>query len=689
MFCFSKRALCAAAALLPVAFASRAAADETVTGDEKTAAGASTAPAAPTTLAPVVVTAARVANPEPAEGFSTPVTLLRFDPLVDVQARGLGEAATDISLRGGTYLNTGFSLGGLSLTDPQTGHYLGEIPVAPAMLGAPKIVTGAAAAQSGWNATAGNVAYEWQPVVAGGTVSLAAGGHREFGADAVAGAVAGEKFLGRTVGVDVAAAFGTGDGPFGEGRRVSTTGAVGERAKFSEHEFSRYNVRLQLRDAVSQTDVFAGYQTKDFLWPNLYAKRAPGPKWQEEREQLETQLYAVSHRQEFGTRGDFVRAGAYYRINTDIYSLPWYVLASGAVYAARHRTNVAGAGVDGRQTLAGGATEFANRTGLRYRAGIVADDLASTDLRYGRYMSRTQFYAGAYADQTLALGAGAGALDLTAGVTLDESNRLAGAWSPTAGIAWRNGGTGTGGTGAKKDAPVLRRVALEYAASSQTPDYTALNNSPTGLFAGNRDLGRSRAHNVELAAELGTNVAGGGALALKPAVFWRRDDNLVDWVFDPANPNASRSVCAVDLDTTGVELVAQCSWRRVDLVLGYAWLHRHDDYTNAAAGSYYAGNYAEHRVTAALVARVGWGVEIRCDNELRFQAENPLREGTSHPFLTSLAVSWRVPLFDAKTTAASLTIAAVVDNLWNVNYQEIPLVPGQPRVWSLRATWRF
>jgi len=39
MFCFSKRALCAAAALLPVAFASRAAADETVTGDEKTAAG--------------------------------------------------------------------------------------------------------------------------------------------------------------------------------------------------------------------------------------------------------------------------------------------------------------------------------------------------------------------------------------------------------------------------------------------------------------------------------------------------------------------------------------------------------------------------------------------------------------------------------------------------------------------------
>ena len=66
-----------------------------------------------------------------------------YEPLVDVQGRNLAEAQADISIRGGIFENTGFNLGAVTISDPQTGHYLAEIPLAPAMLGAPAVVTGA------------------------------------------------------------------------------------------------------------------------------------------------------------------------------------------------------------------------------------------------------------------------------------------------------------------------------------------------------------------------------------------------------------------------------------------------------------------------------------------------------------------------------------------------------------------
>lgn len=105
-----------------------------------------------------------VANQEPVGTFAMPVSVLRFEPRVDLQARNLAEGQSDIAIRGGIFENTGIRLGALSLYDPQTGHYLAELPVAPAMLGAPTVLTGADNAQQGWNANAGTIAYGWRPV---------------------------------------------------------------------------------------------------------------------------------------------------------------------------------------------------------------------------------------------------------------------------------------------------------------------------------------------------------------------------------------------------------------------------------------------------------------------------------------------------------------------------------------------
>lgn len=586
-------------------------------------------------LAPVTVYSPQVANQEPAGTFAMPVSALRYEPLVDVQARNLAEGQADVSIRGGTFENTGFSIGALPIYDPQTGHYFAELPVAPAMLGAPGVRTGSDNAIGGWNATAGSVAYAWQPVRSGGYVAAGAGDNSLVRGDAYAGYVSDRKIAGRELAADVNIAASQGDGT----------------RSFGDHDFARYNVRLQLRDEVSQTDLFAGYQSKEFSWVNLYT-----PFNTQETENLKTELYALNHRILHGADGDYFQAGAYVRKNRDHYAIPAFVFNN------FHTSRVFGAGFDGRVTVA-------EPLALRYRGGAVADDIKSSSLvvgpANGRYDDRTQVYAGLFADHTTVLASGR-ELILTVGANLDASNREDSAVSPVAEVAWVNA------QGA------VRRVYASYAQSTQLPTYTALNSSNLGgLFAGNRDLERSTAHNFEVGAQSRLEE-----WELSAAVFFRRDDELVDWTYAFATPN-SRTATAVDLDTFGVETVARRSFKRFDLVFGYAWLDKHDDFGPGVDASFYALNYAEHRLTAAAVARLGGGFELRMDNEYRIQADNALRRRNDEPLLSSLGLYYAVP------RVKGLTLSAQVDNLWNTYYEEVPLVPGARREWSLGARYAW
>src|SRR5687767_5689681 len=84
-------------------------------------------------LPAITVYSEQVANQAPAGTFAMPVSALRFEPRVDIQARNLAEGQADVSLRGGIFENTGFQIGALTITDPQTGHYFAELPIAPAL----------------------------------------------------------------------------------------------------------------------------------------------------------------------------------------------------------------------------------------------------------------------------------------------------------------------------------------------------------------------------------------------------------------------------------------------------------------------------------------------------------------------------------------------------------------------------
>src|ERR1700685_3042554 len=130
---------------------------------------------AATSLPAITVYSPSVANQAPAGTFAMPVSALRYEPLVDIEPRNMAEAQSDVTIRGDTFENTGVEIGALSIFDPQTGHYLMELPIAPSMLGAPDILTGAAHAIDTMNSTGGAVSYDWRPITAAGFASAALG----------------------------------------------------------------------------------------------------------------------------------------------------------------------------------------------------------------------------------------------------------------------------------------------------------------------------------------------------------------------------------------------------------------------------------------------------------------------------------------------------------------------------------
>jgi vitamin B12 transporter len=578
-------------------------------------------------LPEMTVYSPRVANQEPVATFAMPVSVLRFEPRVDLQGRNFAEGQADIAIRGGTFENTGVRIGAASLYDPQTGHYFTELPIAPAMLTAPGILTGADNAIGGWNATAGTVSYGWRPIRTGGAFTLGAGQYAAHREELYAGFVSDTKVAGQQLAADA---------------DFAQSAAHGSRA-FGEHRFTRAGGRVQLHGTRSQTDLAVGYQEKFFGWTNLYT-----PFNSNETENLQTLLVDLNHRVDLGG-GDFAEFGAYHRRNKDDYAFNRFA-PLGATHPFQHTTRVDGANLDGRATY--------DDLAIGYKAGVLRDELASTSLTSGRYHSRTFTSAGVYPEKRWSLDADR-ALVVTAGLTFEDTNRDGSSLSPLLVVARE-----TRRAGAEP-----QRLYASYARTTQEPTYTALNSSATaGLFRGNPDLQRSASHNVELGAS--------GAWfgwQTNAAVFFRRDEHLVDWTF--RRGVTARTANAVDIDTSGVELFARHSFDRIDLVLGYTWLAKDADYGAAAVdASFYALNYPTHRLTAAVTARLGHDWEVRLDNDLRLQADNLLRNvGGDEALLSALGVYFHPP------QSRKLTLALQVDNLWNSNFQAVPAVPAGRR----------
>jgi hypothetical protein len=586
----------------------------------------------PVSLPAVTVYSPSVANQAPVGALAMPVSALRYEPGVDVESRNLAEGQSDLTLRGDTFENTGLELGVLSLFDPQTGHYLAELPVAPAMLGAPAVVTGLPHALTAMNSTVGAVAYDWRPVRTAGFVSAALGTDGLDREEAYAGyAGTGPSHLAADADWGHSASNGTVD--------------------FGDSRFDRADARLQYVTPDAQADLFAGYQTSFIGWPDLYT-----PFGSDETDQLQTVLLDANYRRQFGP-GDTFEAAAFYRRNKDDYAFDRFA-PLGVTHPYQHTTWLSGLGLGGRDDFG----PFA----LNYHAEATADALKSTSLIYGPFHTRTLEKLALVPETAWAVDGGR--LDLKAGATLDHSDREGSAAAPLAELAQSWAGSG------------LQRVYASYAETTEVPSYTALNSSPTaGLFLGNPHLGRETSRNAELGASgdwLGWNLQG--------AIFYRRDSNLVDWTYQTGV--FARSANPVNVATTGCEAVARRSWDRFTLVLGLTALGKSAaQYRGApATASFYALNYARERLTAALVLHLTAELELRADNAARIQAPDALRTaGGNDALVSSLGLSYRPAAW------RGWELAAQVDNAGNSAFQAVPGVPASRRQASLGATYAW
>jgi vitamin B12 transporter len=587
-------------------------------------------------LAEITVTGSRVANDRPAGTYATVATELRFDPATELQSRGLAEGQADVTVRGGLFENTGFMAGAVTIMDPQTGHYVAGLPIDPGLLEAPRLLTGIDNALAGFNSSIATVEYAFREIDDAGEIGLGTG------SDGLAFmslrlSESSTTTSGNATGYAMSFASSEGDGTIDNG----------------DHEFSRFNVHVQNSDSRQQTDVLLSYQDKFYGWPGAYTGFATLP----ETDRTKTTLVLGNHRIE--QADGFFEIGAFYRRLEDDYDFDRRTNESGAPGSFDHETRVIGAGIRG--AFSGGTLDW------HYAGQIMSDELVfSTDLTAGNFRSRDYATASLVPTWTRIADDGRGVV-LRFGATADWSNRDGGSVSPMLGATLRFPG-----------GVAVSQLSLEYAETAQLPGYTALNSPPTGLFGGNADLERETARQLSLTA---ARDAGPGAWDGRVTVFYRQDDDLVDWTYASGAP-FSRQANAVDIDVFGLELFVRAQWEPLDLVGSYTYLDKDADYGTAMVdASFYALNFATHRATFALRYRFPANLELRWDNEYRRQRDNPLRAGSDDAYIASVAV--------AMETDGGLGLALTADNLTDDDFQQFPGTPAVGRHLSLRASYQW
>ncbi|MBT8058275.1 MAG: TonB-dependent receptor, partial [Gammaproteobacteria bacterium] len=436
---------------------------------------------------------------------------------------------------------------------------------------------------------------------------------------------------GRELGLALSAAASAGDGTL----------------PFGDHDFKRISGHVQVSGERSDTHLLLGYHDKFFGWPGAYTGFASLP----ETDRTKLGLIVLDHR--WSDAGGWWEIGAAYRRLEDDYDFDRRTEEAGTPGSFEHLTRSFSLGMAGLRRAAGLDWHFAGQ--------FSADRLLrSTDLTNGFFNSRS------YLTFSLAPGKewrldSQRSLMLKAGLRADFSNRDEDAVMPLFSLVMEH-----------LSGEAIKRYRLDYSRTTQLPGYTALNSPPLGLFGGNPELGREYADTVTLGYDLER-----GSWVLGVSAFYRRDDDLVDWTFLQDAPFL-RQANPVDLDVTGFETVL--SWRssRLELTAAYNWIDKDADYGSAEVdASYYALNFARHRVTLAVAWSPTETVEFRMDNEYRRQQSNPLRSSRDSAFLASLSAAW-YPRWSTR-----MDFRLVADNLTDSDFQEFPGTPPMGRQISL------
>lgn len=598
------------------------------------------------TLPTLYVDAQQTANVRPVTTYESPVSNLEFEPRIDLQSRNMAEAQGDVTIRGGIFENTGFRVGSATLIDPQTGHYFAELPIAPEMLTQPDILIGVDNALHGFNSTVGTISYGWSQIADGGSLAIGGGDH-DLNFQRIHHGMTG-RF------------DDNGDWSWGAEAEVSRSESDGT-IRFGNHDFDRVTGRVQLVGPNSQTDFFAGYQAKFFGWPGMYtAERFANPltngKPAPETENLKTRLFVLNHRQSYA-EDSYLELTATHRCHTDNYTLE----PGTFFFAANHETEATALGFSGFHRID-------PQIGINYAGQITADEIESSSLEQGDFQSRTYTKLSVLPDYRIKLNANE-TLTFRAGASFDDTNRDDSELSAISDLRW----TRLNNDGSSES------IYLSYAEASQVAGYTAIGGSETGgIFRSNHDLERETSQNLEI----------GGALkradwSLEGAAFYRWDNDLADWTYTDGDAFA-RSANPVDIDTFGIEIIGTKRWNQIEAIASYTYLDKSEDYgDDAIDASFYALNYANHRVTLGAIWTPIDMVQVRIDNEWRSQEDNNLRNSDDEAFFTHFGLSVYPPQIDG------LELFFAIDNAWDDDFEDVPGTPGRGDQYSAGATFRW
>jgi hypothetical protein len=591
-------------------------------------------------LPTLVVEGQETANLRPVMTYQSPVSNLEFNPRIDLQARNMAEAQGDVSIRGGIFENTGFRVGSATLVDPQTGHYFAELPIAPEMLTTPNVLVAGDNALYGFNSTVGTISYGWSQIQDGGSATIGGGDH-DLNFQRLHHAVTG----------DVANASDWSWGVEAEYSRSESDGTI----KYGDHNFDRTTGRVQLVGPNSQTDFFAGYQSKFFGQYGMYTGDIYTAFDPYETENIKTRLLLVNHQQSYAERSNW-EATAYHRRNSDHYIFNRFSPDS----RFKHETKVSSIGVSGLHALN-------EHWGINYIGQLTADEIDSTNLEEN-FTSRSYTKVSVLPEYRHDLSENE-SLTFRAGASFDDTNRDDSEVSGIGDITWERRHTGGNS----------ESIYLSYAETSQVAGYTAIGGSTTGgLFRSNPDLDRETSQNLELGG-----IVKRDSWTFEGAVFYRWDDDLVDWTYSDGNLFA-REANAVDIETFGVELIASKRWNTIEGIASYTFLDKDEDYGNDAIdASFYALNYANHRVTLGAIWTPSDIVQVRIDNEWRSQEDNDLRGSDDEALFTHIGVSVFPPMVDG------LELFAAIDNAWDDDFEDVPGTPGRGDQVSVGATYRW
>ena len=589
-----------------------------------------------TAIEQITVEASATANKLPVGTFDSPVSNLEYDPRVDLQSRNMAEAQADVTIRGGIFENTGFRVGSATLLDPQTGHYVAELPIAPQMLTGPYILTGADNALNGMNSSVGSISFGFKPITTGGNVSVGTGTN-DFNLQSF--------YAGISTDVDDAKNWQLGFE--GEYSHSQSDGSI----ENGDHDFNRASARIQLIGADSQTDVLYGSQEKFFGWPNMYT-----PFGVNETEELETRLLMLNHQQNYADNSHF-EVSAYYRKHNDHYV---FSRENPSAFEAFHETKVKSIAVSGSHAQ---NTAFA----VNYSAQYIEDEIESTTLE-NNFTSRTYYKLSVLPEYKIDLKQNQ-LLTLRLGAAFDDTNRDDSELSLIGDISLNT----------QNSDGSEQTVYLSYAQASQVAGYTAIGGSDQGgLFRSNYNLERETTKNLELGYLIQEQT-----WQLNSAVFYREDNNLTDWTFS-FDSSSARFANPVDIDATGVEFFATKYFDTTELIASYTYLNKSENYGDADIdASFYALNFPDHRVTLGAIWTPNDLIEMRVDNEWRKQHENALRNGKDTALFTQLSLKI------TPTVINNLFITLAADNVWDESFEEIPGTPGRGEQYTLSATYSW